>query len=90
MKKTDLSKNTYEKAVTKKGNRGYRLEYLEDGKWQVRLEGISLIEKNGAEAYLSIADVVTFLFCELDIADKEDKEQKKKEMKALKKITKKK
>lgn len=71
MKAKDLSKKIYDKIV-KTGRRGYRLEYLEDGNKKVTLEGLTLIEKNGAEAYLTIADVVTYLFMELDLAIKEE------------------
>lgn len=80
MKSKDLSKKIYIEA-DKKGKRGYRLEYLEDWEGKVTLEWVTLIEKNGQEAYLTMADMVTFVFAGIDEqmekAMKEEKKNKK-------------
>lgn len=84
MKSKDLSKKIYIEA-DKKGKRGYRLEYLEDWEGKVTLEWVTLIEKNGAEAYLTMADMVTLVFTEIDRQMELYKKLEKAEKRAAKK-----
>ena len=65
MKAKDLSKKLYETAH-RKGNRGYRLEYDTNPDKTVTLARVVLIEKDWAEASLTMADMVSFVFAGID------------------------
>jgi hypothetical protein len=61
-----------------KGKRGYVFEYDEDDNRKLIPRGIHLVEKNGNTVFLTIADIVTWLFVEMDIKEEEEKMKKKK------------
>ena len=64
-----------------KGKRGYVFEFDEDDKRKLIPRGIHLVEKNGNVVFLTIADIVDWLFLEMDIKAEEEKIKKKKEKK---------
>ena len=64
-KEKDLSAKMYKKAT--QGMRGYKVIYDEQADKKLRLKGITFIERDWTEGFMTIADIVDFVFVQMDL-----------------------
>ena len=79
--KRSLSEKMYKDAV--EWQRGYKVMYDEQADGKLRLKGVTFIERDGSEGFMTIGDIVEFVFVQLDLDRMEAETDKQQELDAL-------
>lgn len=79
--KRGLSEKMYKDAV--EWQRWYKVMYDEQADGKLRLKGVTFIERDGSEGFMTIGDIVEFVFVQLDLDRMEAETDKQQEIDAL-------